>query len=167
MTADPDGSNTGRARPGGTCERRRAWRMTLPPARQAAGEARQATRKTLAAWGIGHLEEPATLLVSELVSNAIQHASASRLPLELRLETSGAWLRIEVLDADPCLPQPRTADELDESGRGFVLVEAIADKWGASPAAAGKTVWAELDTSAGRIPTEAAGALADTEAAEP
>jgi anti-sigma regulatory factor (Ser/Thr protein kinase) len=165
MTADPDGSTTGRARPGGTCARRRAWRMTLPPARQAAGEARQAARKTLEAWGIGYLEEPATLLVSELVSNAVQHASVSTLPLELRLETSGHWLRIEVLDADPRPPQPRTPGELDESGRGFVLVEAIADKWGVSPAVNGKTVWAELDTSA-RIAADSAGRLTGAEAAE-
>ena len=67
------------------------------------------------------------------------------------METVGTWLRIEVLDADPCPPQPRTPAELDESGFGFVLVEALADKWGVSPASTGKTVWVELDTSSNRI----------------
>src|ERR1022692_4749069 len=147
MTADPDGRSTGKAGLGVAGERRRAWRMTLPPVGPAAGQARRATSEMLAAWGIGHLEEPAVLLVSELVGNVVRHASVSRLPLELRLETAGTWLRIEVLDADPRPPQPRTPAELDESGFGFVLVEALADKWGVSPASTGKTVWAELDTS--------------------
>src|ERR1022692_3011246 len=147
MTAHPDGASAVQAGHGAIVERCRAWRITLPPVGPADGRARRATSDLLAAWGIGHLEETATLLVSELVGNAVRHASVSGLPLELRLETAGTWLRIEVLDADPRPPQPRTPAELDESGFGFVLVEALADKWGVSLASTGKTVWVELDTS--------------------
>ncbi len=145
MTADLDGSSTVKARPGAADELSFAWRMTLPPAARAAGLARRATRETLAAWAVGHLAETATLLVSELVGNAVRHASASRLALELRLQISETWLRIEVLDADPRPPQPRTPAELDESGFGFVLVEALAGKWGVCTTSTGKAVWAELD----------------------
>ncbi len=145
MTADPDGSSTMQARPGAAGVPRRACWMTLPAAERAAGLARRATRKTLDAWAAGYLEETATLLVSELVANAVRHARTGRSPLELRLEITRNWLRIEVLDADPRPPQPRIPAELDESGRGFVLIEALSDKWGVCSTPSGKAVWAELD----------------------
>jgi anti-sigma regulatory factor (Ser/Thr protein kinase) len=149
MTVDLGGSGTAQARPGmngGGC---RAFCVTLPVHGLAAGLARQATHDTLAAWGLSHLEETAVLLASELVSNAVRHARTG-LVLELGLETYGSWLRIEVLDADPQPPEPRTPAALDESGFGFVLIEALADTWGVRPATVGKAVWAELDTGASR-----------------
>jgi serine/threonine-protein kinase RsbW len=121
--------------------------MTLPTAGQAAGLARQATRDVLAGWRLTHLEETAVLLVSELVGNAVRHARADGSALGLRLETTGAWLRIEVHDGDPHPPRPRTPAGLDESGFGFVLVDGFADKWGVRETATGKAVWTELDTS--------------------
>jgi anti-sigma regulatory factor (Ser/Thr protein kinase) len=112
---------------------------------QAPGRARQATHEALAAWQVAHLEETAVLLVSELVTNAVRHARTGGTAVVLRLETAGSWLRIEVHDADPRMPQPRTPDPLDESGFGFVLLEALADRWGVREATIGKAVWAELD----------------------
>ena len=119
--------------------------MTLPATGQAAGLARRAMRDALVFWRLGHLEETAVLLVSELVGNAVRHARTDGVAVELRLETTGTWLRIEVLDADPRPPLPRTPADLDESGFGFVLIEALADKWGVRETAVGKAVWAELD----------------------
>lgn len=58
---------------------------------------------------------------------------------------SGVLARIEVHDADPQVPQPRTPDRLEGSGFGFVLIEALADNWGVRAATIGKAVWAELD----------------------
>jgi len=92
--------------------------------------ARRRVRDALESWGLRHLEETATLLVSELVGNAVRHARTGGSRLELRLEAAGAWLRIEVSDGDPRPPRPRVPSGLDESGFGFVLVEALADKWG-------------------------------------
>ena len=119
---------------------------------QAPGLARQATHEALAAWQVAHLEETAALLVSELVTNAVRHARTGGTAVVLRLETAGSWLRIEVHDADPRMPQPRTPDQLDESGFGFVLLEALSDKWGVREATIGKAVWAELDTRPGAGP---------------
>ena len=119
---------------------------------QAPGLARQATHEALAAWQVAHLEETALLLVSELVTNAVRHARTGGTAVVLRLETAGSWLRIEVHDADPRMPQPRTPDRLDESGFGFVLLDALADKWGVREATIGKAVWVELDTRPGARP---------------
>jgi two-component sensor histidine kinase len=119
--------------------------MRLPVHGLAARLARRATHDTLASWGLGHLEETAALLVSELVSNAVRHACTD-LVLELALEFCGRWLRMEVVDADPDPPLPRTPAALDESGFGFVLIEALAAKWGVRETTTGKGVWAELDT---------------------
>ena len=120
------------------------WEMTLPAAGHAPGFARQATREVLASRHIAHVEETAVLFVSELVTNAVRHASTAGSMLVLRLEAAGTWLRIEVHDADPRWPRPGIPAGLDESGFGFVIVDALATKWGVSNTATGKAVWAEL-----------------------
>ncbi len=123
--------------------------MTLPAAEPAAGLARQATRSAVAAWRLGYLADTAVLLVSELVTNAIQHAGPGAAATVLRLEYCGSWLRIEVHDASPDGPEPRIPDWLDESGFGLMLVDALATKWGAQQTSHGKAVWAELDARPG------------------
>jgi len=118
--------------------------MTLPAAGHAVGLARQATRDALATWRLAGLEETAVLLVSELVTNAVRHARGTD-AIALKLQTAGTWLRIEVQDGDSRWPQPRTPAGFDESGFGFVLVDAMASKWGVRGTATGKAVWAEVD----------------------
>lgn len=126
------------------------WReVTLPATRPAAGLARQATRSAVAAWRLGDLADAAVLLVSELVTNAVEHAGPDTSATVLRLEFCGSWLRIEVHDASPHDPRPRTPDWLDESGFGLMLVDALAAKWGVQQTTHGKAVWAELDARPG------------------
>lgn len=129
-----------------------AWEMSLPAAEQAPALARQATREVLASWRVAHLEETALLFVSELVTNAVRHAASRGSMLVLRLEAEGTSLRIEVHDGDPQWPQPGTPAGLDESGYGFVIVDALANTWGVSETPTGKAVWAELDTRPGHQP---------------
>jgi serine/threonine-protein kinase RsbW len=123
--------------------------VTLPAARSAAGLARQVTRSMVAAWRLRYLADTAVLLVSELVTNAVEHAGPDAAATVLRLEYSGSWLRIEVHDTSPHDPQPRTPDWLDESGFGLMLVDALAAKWGVQQTTQGKAVWAELDARPG------------------
>ena len=130
----------------------RTRQLTLTVTARAVGLARHATHEALASWQMAHIEETAVLLVSELVTNTVRHAHTGGSALELRLETAGPWLRIEVHDADPNWPEPRTPDRLDGSGFGFVLIEALADKWGVRDATIGKAVWVELDTRPGADP---------------
>ena len=123
--------------------------VTLPAAEPAAGLARQATRAAVAAWQLDELADAAVLLVSELVTNAVQHAAPEESGTVLRLEYGGSWLRIEVHDASPQVPEPRIPDWLDESGFGLMLVDALAAKWGVQQTTQGKAVWAELDARPG------------------
>jgi serine/threonine-protein kinase RsbW len=125
------------------------WQVELPAAESAARLARQATRVAVAVWRLGDLTDTAVLLVSELVTNAIQHAAPGASGSVLRLEYGGSWLRIEVHDASPHGPKPRTPDWLDESGFGLMLVDALAAKWGVAQTTQGKAVWAELDARPG------------------
>jgi serine/threonine-protein kinase RsbW len=144
MTGERDSARIGNPGEAGNVDQAR--RVTLPAVAEAAWLARRVTREALTSWGMAHLEEMAVLLVSELVTNAVRHACTSGSLLMLRLEAGGTWLRIEVHDADPRWPQPAIPTELDESGFGFVLVDALAGKWGVRDTPMGKAVWAELDT---------------------
>ena len=119
--------------------------MTRPATGRAPGLAREATRDALSTWHVAHLEETALLLVSELVTNVVRHARARVLAMALWLEPERASLLIEVHDADPHEPRPRTPGRLEEGGFGFVLIEALAGKWGARQTESGKAVWVELD----------------------
>jgi anti-sigma regulatory factor (Ser/Thr protein kinase) len=125
--------------------------LTLPATGRAPALARQATRDALFSWQLAHLEETAILLVSELVTNVVRHARSRALAMALHLEPEGASLLIEVHDSDPHEPRPRMPGwpggpgGLGESGFGFVLIEALAGKWGVRQTATGKAVWVELD----------------------
>ena len=145
MTADQNGPRGTRARARATQRTRLNLQVTLPTDDGAVRLARRVTRDVLARWRLDHVQDTAVLLVSELVTNAVRHARDTY-AIALDLEIGATWLRIEVHDADPRMPQPRTPDVHDESGFGFVLLDALADKWGVREATIGKVVWAELDT---------------------
>lgn len=144
MTPYQNGTSDARTQPGRVKPQHFARQLALPMAAQAPGLARRATRDALVAWRMTHLEETAVLLVSELVTNVVRHAQVYPAFLVLRLEIAEAWLRIEVCDADPTWPQPRTPASLDESGFGIMLVHTLADRWGVRESPPGKAVWAEL-----------------------
>ena len=123
----------------------RQLRMTLPAVSHSVRLSRHATRAALTAWQLAHVDETAALLVSELVTNAIRHAEGIDV-VTVNLHAGRTWLRIEVQDADRHWPQPRIPGRFDESGYGFILVDALASNWGVRETEAGKAVWAELDT---------------------
>jgi serine/threonine-protein kinase RsbW len=122
---------------------RSRW-VTLPAQARSARLARQVTRDVLHGWRLDGLEDAAQLIVSELVSNAVRHARNPGPTLRLRLCVVGEALRIEVHDADPSPPRHRAVAPLAESGRGLLILDALASAWGAGAAAHGKAVWAEL-----------------------
>ena len=123
----------------------RQLRMTLPAVSHSVRLSRHATRAALTAWQLAHVDEAAALLVSELVTNAVRHAEGIDV-VTVNLHAGRTWLRIEVQDTDRHWPQPRVPGRFDESGFGFILVDALASNWGVRETEAGKAVWAELDT---------------------
>jgi serine phosphatase RsbU (regulator of sigma subunit)/anti-sigma regulatory factor (Ser/Thr protein kinase) len=112
----------------------------LEPHPQTAGRSRRLVRRALHRWGLEELAESVELLVSEVVTNAVQHAGR---PITLRLLRTDI-LRVEVGDDAPQLPRMRHATPQDENGRGLFLVNRLAQRWGATRLSAGKVVWFEL-----------------------
>lgn len=85
--------------------------------------------------------EATVLLTNELVSNAVLHA---RTEMELRLVTADDRVRVEVHDGNSRRPPPPTTPVDATSGRGLVMVQALADRWGIDGTQHGKCIWFEL-----------------------
>ncbi len=110
-----------------------------------ASQARRFVDATLRSWSCDALLEIATLLVSELVSNAVLHAGTS---IRVVIRVSHGRLRFEVHDGDARLPARKHYSMLSATGRGLLMVERMADDWGVEPEGHGKAVWFELDSKA-------------------
>ncbi|MFE2523773.1 ATP-binding protein [Streptomyces sp. NPDC059382] len=103
----------------------------------------------LRCWGVPpSVTERAEQIVAELTASAVLHGRVQGRDFRLGLSLSPAprTLRIEVTDARrdrmPVLPQPADG----ETGRGLLIVAALADRWGVVPyPPSGKTVWAEAE----------------------
>src|SRR3954452_9145283 len=115
--------------------------MVLSDDTSSAATARRFVRDTLQTWGADQHTDTATLLISELVTNAVLHA---RCAPEVVLELEGPVLRVEVYDTSPVLPARRHYGLQAGTGRGIVLVEEMATEWGVQPTTGGKVVWFEL-----------------------
>ncbi|MFB7579968.1 ATP-binding protein [Streptomyces hydrogenans] len=91
--------------------------------------------------------ETATHVVAELAANAATHGRVAGRSFRLALLTHGDALRIEVTDTrGEDLPRVQHPSSDGDSGRGLLLVEALADRWGvATGPSPRKTVWAEID----------------------
>ncbi len=116
--------------------------------------ARLHARHLLWEWGMTELAPTTELLVSELLTNAVQATAGHADQAAVRLQLSGdhACVLIEVWDADPQPPVPKdlgedgTPDPLEEGGRGLFLVATLSRRWGwiATQEPAGKVVWCEI-----------------------
>ena len=92
-------------------------------------------------WACPHMIETATLLTSEILTNAVVHGLG---PVRLRLHRTDTEVAVIVSDRSRNLPQPRLAGPTDESGRGLNLPDVLATSWGARATADGKDVWFTL-----------------------
>ncbi|GHH41435.1 ATP-binding protein [Streptomyces candidus] len=122
----------------------REFTVQLSSTRRGARLARLLAVEQLRSWGLP-LEEPAHI-VAELAANAVTHGRVPGRDFRLALSVDDAGtLRIEVTDAcGDRMPSAAAESADEESGRGLLLVEVLADKWGVTPGPYPcKTVWAE------------------------
>ena len=115
------------------------WQLSPEP--ESVPRARSLVRQMLRDWDLQSLEDTTTLLVSELVTNAVRYADGD---IELRL-TKGGVLVCEVGDGDVHVPRRRRSSPEEEGGRGLTIVGEYSRAWGTRPVASGKVVWFELD----------------------
>ena len=118
-------------------------RFDLRPVGASVPLARHVTLDVLRGWQSVHDLDDAALLVSELLSNVVDHARDETV-LTLELALAEGWLRISVADGSSIRPVVRELAQDRPRGRGLQLVEAIADRWGAEDHHGGKRVWFEL-----------------------
>jgi anti-sigma regulatory factor (Ser/Thr protein kinase) len=119
----------------------------LPPDVSSPSLARDLVGQACDTWRLPQLVYPARLVISELASNAVEHAGTDLMVTVSRRDTV---LYLSVRDGDPHLPElldppPVTNGHPSRSrGRGLHLVHAAASAWGARPTADGKVVWATV-----------------------
>jgi anti-anti-sigma factor len=116
-------------------------RDELLPIAGAARHGRAMATEACLAWGLPDLVGPASLIVSELISNAVQHAGTM---MTLRLSRRARHLHIAVRDGSTAEPARAHGRAINERGRGLMLVESEATHWGWLPTKDGKVVWATL-----------------------
>jgi anti-sigma regulatory factor (Ser/Thr protein kinase) len=116
-----------------------SWDLPTDPA--AVSTARTLAVRQLTQWGLEELATATELIVSELVTNAIRHATG---PIHLRL-IRHQLLTCEVSDTSNSLPRLRHARTTDESGRGLFLIAQLSHRHGTRHTTDGKTVWAEQE----------------------
>jgi len=148
----------------------RATGTSLPGNELAAGAARRFLRAALAEWAdpyfADRVMDDGTLLVSELVTNAVVHAGTA-VELVCRLDPAESALVLEVTDRHPARalrgdraaagpgdPGSGTLTSADvahdlandraEGGRGLYLVATLADTWGVTYRRDRKTVWCRI-----------------------
>lgn len=99
-------------------------------------------------WNLGELAETAELLVSELITNAVNTSQAIQqdYPVRLWLLSDKTRMLVLVWDGNPAGPVLRNVSDDAEGGRGLVLVDALSSQWSwyAHPQLGGKVVWCEI-----------------------
>jgi anti-sigma regulatory factor (Ser/Thr protein kinase) len=131
------------------------YSQTFPCEPSTAEIGRELVRDVLGVWHLGGLADRAALIVTELIANASRHTPCPEIRLTVG-RPSGTRLRVGVVDREPTrLPILSQVADDDESGRGLLLVDAVADRWGYDLQGSGrhpwgKEVWAELRTKGGK-----------------
>lgn len=127
--------------------RTRRVQARLAPQPASVPAARELVAGACDAWQLSQLWHDATLIMSEIVTNAVQHA---RTDLVVTVSSGGPRLHLAVRDGDtryPRLNEPADAgwaSPVDASERGLRLVHEVATAWGAMPTRGGKVVWATV-----------------------
>jgi len=117
--------------------------------------ARRFARDTLEAWQLAELAEDVTLCVSELASNAALHSASPYFDLAMDHQSGAVHISVGDQGVVPAAAVVRSGFPTDEllrgsteilsaTGRGLVILSALASDWGVEATTVGKRVWARL-----------------------
>lgn len=116
-----------------------SYRAVWPAEADSVGQARAFVSDLLAAHDLVHLRDDVALAVSELATNAVQHA---RTPFEVCLERKDGVVHLAVTDSSSLPPRAQAQHPDAMAGRGLFLVYTLSDSWGIeSNGDDGKRVW--------------------------
>ncbi len=116
---------------------------TFPPSPASPRAARSFLREVLPESAQADLTDVILLLVTELVTNAVIHARTS---IHVQVAVDSQRVRIDVQDDAPDPPVRKSASSESLNGRGLLLLDRLADRWGFEPNPSGKTVWFEVSS---------------------
>jgi anti-sigma regulatory factor (Ser/Thr protein kinase) len=121
------------------------WRATadIPANSRGPATARRMVGALLEGWALAEIAPDAMLVVSELVTNAVDHAPFTD-SFGLELLCHADRVRISLADGSSIRPVVRELDAARPRGRGMLLVSELASDWGAEDVGTGKRVWVEL-----------------------
>lgn len=123
---------------------RSGWHFDV--SEHAPGTARSHVRRVCERWSVDvEVREAAEIVVTELVTNAVEHA-ASRSVVEVERRTSSFRMTVRDFDTS-ALPEATLPPPSSSRGRGLAMVAAVSREWGVHHHADGKTVWAEMATA--------------------
>jgi PAS domain S-box-containing protein len=121
-----------------------SYSLSLPSKVESPGTCRRWVSRLLAENDLPELVDSATLLLSELVTNAVLYAGQGLIRVDVGLK--GRGLRVQVHDGGSSVPKMGHHAIDAEGGRGLLLVDAIAREWGTERRPDGKVVWFTLNT---------------------
>jgi anti-sigma regulatory factor (Ser/Thr protein kinase) len=116
-----------------------AW---LSPTLASVPEARHVVAEFVAGKVDAEVADTAELLSSELAANAATHAGTE---FVVSAGIDAGVLTVAVTDGEASVPVLEEPGDVAESGRGVLLIDAYADRWGVEPLDVGKRVWFEID----------------------
>jgi anti-sigma regulatory factor (Ser/Thr protein kinase) len=119
----------------------RPYRISLLAGPAAAAQARRHVGAIIQAWAVPVDAYTAALLTSELVTNAIRHASEEHEAIDVVISWAAGLLRVEVHDGSRSAPARVHALPYAEAGRGLMLLDSLSTSWGYRETAQGKAVF--------------------------
>lgn len=118
-------------------------RTTLPAGVSSPAAARAFVRDEVARKDSAISVDDLTLVVSELVTNAVISGSDA---IDLEITVDGSRVLVEVADGAPATASIQPLVE-DDGERGLMLVSRLASRWGVRKDGVRKVLWADLAAS--------------------
>jgi hypothetical protein len=125
-----------------TSEAPRRFTSAYHPLPSAAGPARTLLRRALKEWGLDGRYDSASLILTEMISNAIRSDDVIEVGVSL---DDRRFVHLEVFDTSLEVPARQALDQEAEGGRGLLLIEVLAADWGWRHTPEGKIVYALVE----------------------